>query len=213
MDVIGLAKSLADRSRLLILSSLLEKHQYLEELAQRLALAPSTVSFHLKKLERAGLVEKKKEQYYTIFYPRRHLLDLTLAELVSCEHGEAENQAERIQQYKKKVIASFFSQGRIIRIPAQKQKRWIVLEKILDEFEYGRKYTEKEVNEIIARFHDDYCTIRRTFVEEKVMGRSAGIYWITLDYERFRQGQSVQSIRHGLRESYEQSVRDKFGIK
>jgi DNA-binding transcriptional ArsR family regulator len=60
-------KAIADPSRLAIINALLEKPQYLEEVAERHCLAASTVSFHLSKLEKAGLVSKQKQQYYTVF--------------------------------------------------------------------------------------------------------------------------------------------------
>ena len=75
-------KALSDRSRLLVVRSLIEKPQYLEELAERLNLAVSTVSFHLKKLEIAGLIWKEKQQYYTIFYLKKELFRKTLEELM-----------------------------------------------------------------------------------------------------------------------------------
>ena len=60
---LAIIKALADASRLAIVGSLVERPQYVEEIAQRHALAPSTVSFHLKKLEKAGLVRSRQEQY------------------------------------------------------------------------------------------------------------------------------------------------------
>ena len=33
-------------------------------------------------------------------------------------------------------------------------------------FEPGKKYSEREVNLIIADFHDDFCTIRRDMIAE-----------------------------------------------
>ena len=68
LDTIQLLKALADRSRIRIVNALDGKPQYVEELSERLNLAPSTVSFHLKKLEDAGLVHSKKEQYYTVYH-------------------------------------------------------------------------------------------------------------------------------------------------
>lgn len=215
MDIeqtVGLCKALADRSRLLILRALQEKPQYLEELSQRVNLAVSTVSFHLKKLEAADLVYKRKEQYYTIFYPQQEVLCTTLKELLQFTYKEEEMQQQRIRDYKEKVMKAFYRDGRIQQIPAQKQKRWIVFEPILNEFEYGHSYSESEVNEIIKRYHDDYCLIRRTFIEERVMSRENNEYQITENYENFRKGIQSESIKHGLKESYEQAIRDKFGV-
>ena len=49
-DAINLFKCLADKSRLQILKSLAVEDMYVERLAERLGLTPSTISFHLKKL-------------------------------------------------------------------------------------------------------------------------------------------------------------------
>jgi len=40
----------------------------------------------------------------------------------------------------------------------------------------NRKYTEKEINEYIKYFNDDYCTIRREFIINQFMRRDNGIY-------------------------------------
>jgi len=206
-------KALADRSRLLILQALSEKPQYLEELANRLDLATSTVSFHLKKLEQVNLVEKRKAQYYTIFFPNQEKFQTKLEEMMDFEFDEKQQQDQRILQYKAKVLTTFYQDGKIKQIPAQKQKRWIVFEPVLKRFEYGKDYSEQEVNEIIKQFHPDYCLIRRSFIEENVMSRKDNIYRITENYENFRSGRASYSLKHGIKESYEQSIRDKFGVE
>ena len=43
-------------------------------------------------------------------------------------------------------------------------------------FELGRVYEEQEVNEILLRFHEDYCTIRRDMISEKLMEREGIAY-------------------------------------
>ncbi|MBR4889383.1 MAG: winged helix-turn-helix transcriptional regulator, partial [Clostridia bacterium] len=61
-EAIRLFKCLADATRLQIVKSLREEPMYVELLAQRLERTPSTISFHLKKLEEAGVVQAAKEQ-------------------------------------------------------------------------------------------------------------------------------------------------------
>jgi len=58
---ISIMKALADSSRLMILNSLFEKPQYVEEIAERIDLAVSTVSFHLKKMEEAVSNVKQRD--------------------------------------------------------------------------------------------------------------------------------------------------------
>lgn len=205
-------KALADHSRLVIVRSLIDKPQYLEELGERLNLAVSTVSFHLKKLEKAGLIWKEKQQYYTIFSIRKELFEKTLEDYMDFAIDEAKEQKKRIVEYKEKVLKAFMKDGRIRQIPAQKQKRWIVFEQILNEFEFDRDYNESEVNEIIQRFHEDHCMIRRTFIEERIMNRVNNIYSLTENYKNFRDGKASENTKHGIKEGYEQSIRDKFGV-
>ncbi|MDD3052105.1 MAG: DUF2087 domain-containing protein [Candidatus Cloacimonetes bacterium] len=211
-EVIELLKSLADHSRLMIMKQLLEKPQYLEELSERLNLASSTISFHLKKMENCGLIGKEKQQYYTIFYPHREILEQTILQLIGFENREEDIQMERIRKYKEKVMKAFCKDGKISKIPAQKQKRWIVFEPILDEFEFEKSYDEAEVNEKIIKYNEDYCLIRRTFIEENIFERENNIYKLTENYRRFKQGLPSDSVKHGLKESFEQSIRDKFGV-
>jgi len=174
---IALFKCLADRSRLQIIQSLRTEPMYVERLAERLGLTPPTVSFHLKKLESAGLVEGAKEQYYVTYRLRSDKLAMRIIDIIGEEPAGQERQEAREQAYRQKVIDSFFDYGKLKSIPVQQKKKRIVLEEMLKQFEPGRRYAEKEVNLIIADFHDDFCTLRRDMISEKLMARENGVYW------------------------------------
>ena len=77
---------------------------------------------------------------------------------------------------KQKVVANFVKDDHIEKLPAQRSKRKFLLEYILAQFEPNRLYSEDEVNKIILRHHDDFCTVRREFVAEKMMDRVNGNY-------------------------------------
>ena len=74
------------------------------------------------------------------------------------------------------VIDNFVKNGRVISLPAQRKKRRYILEFILKEFQTERVYSEPEVNEAIQKYYDDFCTVRREFIIEKMMSRSNGKY-------------------------------------
>jgi len=171
-------KCLADNSRLRIISNLMETPMYVELLAERLDLTPSTISFHLKKLEEAGLVYSTKEQYYVLYNINAQVLESTLKDFIKPDSGEKQLQREREENYRQKVIEAFFEYGKLKAIPVQRKKRRIVLEEIVKSFDAGRVYTEKEVNIIIADFHDDFCTIRREMISENLMSREKGMYTV-----------------------------------
>lgn len=175
-DCLKIFKCLADKSRLLIINNLMESPMYVELLAERLNLAPSTISFHLKKLENANLVHSIKEQYYVVYHLNEEILSLTLNQLIKVEDKEMNIQTEREEEYKGSVIKAFFEYGKLKSIPVQQKKRKIVLEEIAKSFEENKSYSEKEVNIIIADFNDDFCTIRKEMVSLSILERENNIY-------------------------------------
>lgn len=174
---LAIMKALADASRLSIVHSLLEKSQYVEEIAKRHALAPSTVSFHLRKLEQAGLVRSRKEQYYVVIEANDAVFDTTLRELVSASPLCKNLQDERMDEYRDKVLKSFFSNGTLEKLPSQHKKRLIVLGQFASAFEPGRCYSEQEVTGLIRPLFDDYCLVRRLLVDEGLIKRDGSAYW------------------------------------
>ncbi len=184
---VQLFAALADDSRLLILRRLLQEEQCVEELAQQLGLASSTVSFHLKKLAQAGLVRKNKRQYYTIFTPATETLSRSLAELLEFSDVARDQQESRLDRYRQKVLAAFFHNSRLNKLPAQYKKRRIILAEFADCFESGQEYPETQVNEIIGLRAEDYCTIRRLLVDEGFMTREAGVYRLVSGADRDEQ--------------------------
>ncbi|WP_258877430.1 metalloregulator ArsR/SmtB family transcription factor [Candidatus Xianfuyuplasma coldseepsis] len=169
-------KVLSDKSRLRILATLLKEPMYVELLANRLDLHPSTVSFHLKKLERAGMVSSVKEQYYVMYSINKKVLNINVMQILSSMRTSSQTEEEREEEYNQKILSNFFKDGILQSIPVQLKKRKIVLEKIAQSFDCNRTYTEKEVNHIISDFHPDFCTIRREFIMNKMFTRENGIY-------------------------------------
>lgn len=183
IESIKLFKCLADKSRLQILKSLVIEPMYVERLAERLELTPSTISFHLKKLEDANIVQSKKEQYYTIYSINKEILQAKIIDIISETSSEEVLQREREEKYRQKVIESFFEYGKLKAIPVQRKKERIVLEEIAKVFEYGKEYTEREVNILIADYFDDFCTIRRDMIGEGILKRENSMYQLNMKME------------------------------
>ena len=176
LEAINLFKCLADKSRIQILKSLIQEEMYVERLAERLDLSPPTISFHLKKLEAANAVKSRKDQYYTMYSINEDIFKSSIIDILKEKSENLDIQAERDAQYRQKVIDSFFQYGKLKSIPSQRKKKRIILEEIARSFEAGREYTEREVNLIIADYHDDFCTIRRDMISEGLMERKNMIY-------------------------------------
>ncbi len=183
-DSIAVLKALADGSRLMIINALMNRPQYVEELAEMLDLAPSTVSFHLKKMEGAHLVRKTRDQYYLMYEINPEVFDRTLKELTSASDIQRFVQDERIARYRSKVLKAFFKESQLIRLPTQHKKRLIVLESFARKFHPDRIYDEPEVDAAIAEQFSDYCTIRRELVEQHYLEREGARYRVVKDAVR-----------------------------
>ena len=175
-NALKIFKSLSDMSRLRIVQSLTKGEMYAELLAERLGLTPSTVSFHMKKLEEAGIVVSRRDQYYTVYSLNRDVLDEPLIRIAASEPDPADEQQKREEQYRRKVIDAFFEYGRLRSIPVQRKKKLICYELIAEKFVPGRVYSEKELNGIISSIHEDYCTIRRDMISEGILRRDGSEY-------------------------------------
>jgi ArsR family transcriptional regulator, arsenate/arsenite/antimonite-responsive transcriptional repressor len=152
IDSLALLTVLSDPSRLRILKALLEGPQFGEALSHRLQIAPSTVSFHLKKLASVGVVSKAKDQYYAVYSADSGVLDLTVREMIQAIDNIQNNHDNRTEAFRWKILNVFFDDGRLTRLPVQKKKRLVILESFAALFEPGRMYGENEVNEVILRF-------------------------------------------------------------
>ena len=175
-NALKIFKSLSDMSRLRIVQALTEGEMYTELLAERLGLTPSTVSFHMKKLEDAGIVLSRKEQYYTVYSLNRDVLETSLFDAAAAEPEQVDEQQRREKEYRQKVIDSFFEYGKLKTIPVQRKKTLICYEVIAENFVPGKVYSEKELNGIIAPIHEDYCTIRRDMISEGILSRNGSEY-------------------------------------
>lgn len=85
---------------------------------------------------------------------------------------------QRARTPEMQIVENFFTPGgRLRSIPAQRSKRSVVLERLAAEFEPARIYTEREVNTVLRRFHDDVATIRRELIAAKKLVRTkSGVY-------------------------------------
>ena len=82
-----------------------------------------------------------------------------------------------VRRYDDPVLEHFIDHGRLTAIPVQRKKRMIVLRWLVEEFQPGLRYPEREVNRIITRHHPDFAALRRYLVDEELMQRDHGIYW------------------------------------
>jgi biotin operon repressor len=170
-------KALGDPSRLRILGLLATRECSVEELASLLRLRAATVSHHLARLRKVGFVTMRADGTTHLYSLNRDALKKqnqsltprTMATLVEDLDADA---------WDRKVLRDFVEDGRLRGIPVQLKKRLVILRWLARIFEPGRRYTEKEVNELISQHHEDFATLRRYLVDHNLVRRERSIYWL-----------------------------------
>jgi len=179
--IVSYHKALADATRIKMLVLLADGETNGQELAERLGVTPATITHHAAKLREAGLIRERREKN-TIYFKMneadlKQKADAVWNLITRAREGGMEMLEDRNAQLKESVLKNFFtSDGRLKSIPSQLKKKLIVLEYMVSKLEYGRKYPEKEINEYIKQYHDDYATIRREFIMHQYMYRENDVY-------------------------------------
>jgi hypothetical protein len=179
-ELLSFFKTLADENRLKIIGLLAQREYSVEELADTLNISVSTTSHHLAQLSKARLVAARVEGHYYFYSLQTENLHVMAEKLLHEENLPALSQEVSTDSFERKVMAAFVDgEGRIIAFPEKEKKLLVILDYIVKAFEPGKRYPEKEVNEILLRFNKDTAFMRRSLVEYKLMSRQGGggEYW------------------------------------
>lgn len=185
-EVLEVFKALADPNRLRIVGSLAQRPHAVEELAANLGLGASTVSHHLSRLSRAGLVTARAEGYNNVYSLQLDALQTMARRMLSREELTTLATDVDVDSFDRKVLSAFTAaDGSITTFPVQEKKYRVLLRHVLRAFEPGSRYTEKEVNAVLLRFNKDTARLRRSLVEFGMMRREGGggAYWRTPEEE------------------------------
>jgi hypothetical protein len=83
----------------------------------------------------------------------------------------------------RRIVRANFPQGpdgRLARLPRKQKHKVAVLIQILQRFDASRRYSQTEVNEILASASEDYTTLCRYMVDYGFLGRTrdGAEYWV-----------------------------------
>lgn len=174
LRLLGLA--LSDPKRLLILGLLAEEDQplYGQEIAERLGVTPQTISHHLHILKNGGLVRERRENAYRYYSLDTEGIQQLRETVFADNHLGLLSKTEARQG----VVDIFFQEGRLTSIPRRQTQRRIILEELTRRFEWGRIYSEPEINDSLKQVFDDSASLRRYLIDEQIMVREQGRYWL-----------------------------------
>lgn len=173
-QMLDYVKVMSDPTRLRIIGMLSQGNVTRKEVAERLELSPKDSLTHLGFLEFIGVVSQENGVF--------SLNDDRLAVLAKeqlLEEKQVYVPHEALDEKTKKVLrAHLNADGSIRQIPAP-PKLQIILDYLIDFFEFDKNYTEKEINTIIKRFNEDTAGLRRDLIEANMLARESdgSRYW------------------------------------
>ena len=173
-EILSFVKAMASAERLRLIGVLVRGRATQAQIAEQLGMPVREVFNHLSFLVHVGIVHETDGLY-----------DLDEKAIESFARGQFEGkrpmyEAKEEPEDVRKVLKNFLNaDGSLKQIPLQGNKLLIVLNFIVDAFEYDTNYTEKEVNTILRRFHVDTASLRRHLVDNGLMGRESDgtRYW------------------------------------
>lgn len=181
--VVSYHKALADPTRIKMLILLAEGELNGQVLAEKIGVTPATITHHAAKLREASLIKERRDKNTIYFSLNDYFIENSARATEKLIYqrvrpaGVPERLEEDDQRTKDAVVNNFFtSDGKLKSIPAQLKKKLIVLTHLVSRLEKGRKYTEKEINEFIQGYHEDFATLRREFIMHHFMFRDNGVY-------------------------------------
>lgn len=182
-DAAAITGLLADDDRRRAFAALVLGATSLDEVRTATGLPTRAVATALQRLVDGGLVERSGSHDHDhghdhvplgAAFQRAARAAAALARAQSPGGGEP---AGDLPEDAATVLRTYLRDGRLSRLPAQRAKRLVVLDRLAQDFEIGVHYREPRVNAILRPYHDDVATLRRYLVDEGFLDRAAGTYW------------------------------------
>ena len=167
MSPAELLRLLLDPDRLAVAGALASRQMTTKEVVEATGRNQRVVLTAIGDLRAAGLVTVDGEHYSIDVVSLRDAaraaadMDVPMDPIIG--YGMTEDEQA--------ILRRFFAGRTIIEIPANRAKRQVLLQRLALDFDIGRRYTEREVNEILFAFHPDWSTLRRYLVDEGFLDR------------------------------------------
>jgi len=162
--------ALRDRTMLETMLAVSREGMTIADLANQLDTNSASIGKAVGILGAAGLIRTERDGHLRLLH-----LDLTPLDNLRIEIDRAEAGISAGTSVPGE-IAQFFKGRLLQQMPAQHSRQILVLKFLVEDFDMDLDYPEPEVNQIIGRRYSDTATIRRGFVDEGLMTRSAGLY-------------------------------------
>lgn len=176
--IVDFHKALGDLTRVRIIALLQQGQLSGQEIASKLGLKPPTITHHMTKLRDVGLIKERRDKNTIYFSLNTKILEMSAKAIFSVGTGGNANMEMSVtEEESAAIINNFFTKdGKLKIYPAQRKKKLVVLAHMIKGFEFGKVYQEREINEYLKEFHEDYATLRRELIMCQFMYRENNQY-------------------------------------
>jgi len=179
-EMLDFLKAMSSADRLHIIGLLTQKRTSRSDIAAQLDLPIREIVDHLAFLEQVGVVSHEDQIY-----------ELTTDKLATLARDQLGHRrpvyvpAPELDDRAQKVLKTYLDpDGSVKQLPLQPAKLRVILNYLVQAFEHGIDYTEKEVNAILRRFNEDTAGLCRDLVDAGMLDRESdgSRYWRRPDW-------------------------------
>ncbi|MEK5389278.1 metalloregulator ArsR/SmtB family transcription factor [Margalitia sp. FSL K6-0131] len=176
--IVEFHKALGDLTRIRIIALLQQGPLHGQAIAGKLGLKPPTITHHIAKLREVGLIKERRDKNTIYFSLNTKILETSAKAILTVGKGGGTNMEMSVtEEERAAIINNFFTKdGKLKNYPAQRKKKLVVLAHMAKGLEFGKVYPEKEINEYLKQFHEDYATLRRELIMCQYMYRENNQY-------------------------------------
>ncbi|TGB05144.1 metalloregulator ArsR/SmtB family transcription factor [Halobacillus salinus] len=177
--MVAFHKAVGDPTRLRIIALLRNGPLHNQVLADKLGLRAPTITHHLKRLRDTGMVYTRRDKNTIYYYLNEKTLELMATSILKLGDDQSMQASEMkmTNQEQQRILQNFMTEdGQLKQLPRQLKKKLVILSYFVQGLEEGRVYEEKEINDYIQTFFDDFATVRREWIMQQFMYREHNRY-------------------------------------
>jgi hypothetical protein len=171
-DAASIVGLLADDDRRRVFAALVLGGSTLDEVRASTGLTSRRAATALARLVAGDLVVRSDRGEHVLLGAA-----FRVAAVAAAPERPAPDPTDDVPEDDARILRRYFRGGRLTQIPSQRARRRVVLDRLAQEFDVGSRYSERQVNAILRRFHEDVASLRRFLVDEGFLDRAGGEYW------------------------------------
>jgi hypothetical protein len=164
-EILGL---LADGHRRRLIALLDEADHTVDELIASVDAPPRTTLEHLARLEAARVIDHRDGLYkFDANLFAQSVRDAAITRLGALNDKHTQ------------LARRFLYRNRLVAMPSEPSAVKVFLDLIVEDFQVGEIYSEREANTILYGWYGDWALLRRLLVDHGYLQRDHGNYWRT----------------------------------